>query len=149
MKIDSPQFGSLEVETNKVIEFPLGLPGFEECKRFTLIEVEGHQQEVALLQSVDQPDVAFSVTTPDLLGLEYAFSLNEEEEKVVGGGRPEDVAVMLILRQESVGEPNRPTGSSSVRANLMGPLVINVATMRGIQKVIARLGCDVTLRPAD
>lgn len=148
MRIDSPQFGSLEVETNKVIEFPVGIPGFEECKKFTLLEVEGHQQEVAVLQSVDQPDVAFSVTTPDLLGLEYAFTLSEEEEKIIGGGRPEDVAVMLILRQANVGEAPS-TEASALCANLMGPLVINVATLRGMQKVIARLGCDVTLRPAD
>jgi len=147
MKIDSPAFGSLDVANNKVIEFPGGLPGFEDCKHFTLIEVADRAQEVAILQGVDRPEIAFSVTTPDLLGLQYEFALTEEEEALLGAAQPEDVAVMLILRREEAGDAS--ASSAQVRANLTGPLVINVATMRGLQKVIARLGCEVTLRPAD
>ncbi|MBS1210105.1 MAG: flagellar biosynthesis protein FliW [Proteobacteria bacterium] len=149
MKIDSPAFGSLDVANNKVIEFPGGLPGFEDCKHFTLIEVADRAQEVAILQGVDRPEIAFSVTTPDLLGLQYEFALTEEEEALLGAARPEDIAVMLILRREDAGEASASPQSAQVRANLTGPLVINVATMRGLQKVIARLGCEVTLRPAD
>ncbi|MDP5241064.1 flagellar assembly protein FliW [Uliginosibacterium sp. 31-16] len=149
MKIDSPRFGSLEVAANKVIEFPAGLPGFENCKRFTLIEVASHVQEVAVLQSVEMPELAFSVTTPDLLGLHYEFALTEDEEKLLGAGSAEDMAVMLILRHEDREELHRRAGDGPVRANLMAPLVINGATMRGLQKVIAKLGCDVTLRSAD
>jgi flagellar assembly factor FliW len=33
-----------------------------------------------------------------------------------------------------------------MRANFMAPLVINVEARRGLQKIINRLGCDVTLR---
>ena len=28
----------------------------------------------------------------------------------------------------------------------MAPLIINVSARRGLQKIIARLGCDITLR---
>ncbi|GAB2900172.1 flagellar assembly protein FliW [Uliginosibacterium flavum] len=149
MKIDSPRFGSLEVDSNKLIEFPAGLPGFETCKHFTLIEVADRPQQVAVLQSVDQPDVAFSVTTPDLLGLQYEFSLSAEEESLLGNPRAEDVAVLLILRREADDELQRRAGDATLRANLTAPLVINGANRRGLQKVIARLGCEVTLRPAD
>jgi flagellar assembly factor FliW len=140
MKIDSPRFGSLEVAPNKLIEFPGGIPGFESCKKFTLVEVESTHQ-AAVLQSADDPSVAFSVTTPELLGLHYEFTLTEEEETLLAVGKPEDISVLLILRHEDGAD-----AASPVKANLMAPLVINTATRRGLQKVIARLGCDVTLR---
>jgi flagellar assembly factor FliW len=146
MKIDSPRFGCLEVETNKIIEFPKGLPGFETCTRFTLIEVEGPSQAMAILQSADDPEVAFAVTTPDVLGLRYEFVLTDEEEQLLKITNPEDVVVMLILRcTDEAGA----VAKSPLQANLMAPLVFNAASMLGLQKVIARLGCDVTLRPLE
>lgn len=148
MRIDSPRFGSLEVESNKVVEFPLGLPGFEECKRFTFIELEQSTQILALLQSLDDPELVFSVTTPDLLGLHYEFELSAEEQELIQATRAEDIEVLLILRRGDEESPHRRAGDVPVHANLMAPLVINVASMRGVQKVIARLGCEVTLKPA-
>lgn len=141
MKIDSPRFGSLDVETNKVIEFPAGLPGFESCKQFTLIEIEGRQDRLAALQSVDHPDVAFGVTTPDVLGLQYAFTLTEDEEQQLQASDPADIVVMLIVRPE-----DKSAAPGAARAIVTAPLIFNVATMRGIQKVIGRAGCDVTLQ---
>lgn len=148
MKIDSPRFGSLDVEGKKLIEFPAGLPGFEESKRFTLIELTSSQQAVAVLQSVDMPEVAFSVTTPDFLGLHYEFALTDSEEALLGNPRAEDVAVLLILRRDEPLEAKPAVADAPVRANLMAPLVINCASMKGFQKVIARMGCELTLRPA-
>ncbi|WP_018605240.1 flagellar assembly protein FliW [Uliginosibacterium gangwonense] len=147
MKVDSPHFGSLEVASNKIIEFPAGLPGFEECKHFTLVEVDSSQQVLAILQSVDKPEVAFSVTTPDLLGLHYEFTLTEDEAKILKATRAEDIAVMLILREDD--SPHRREVDAPVKANLMAPLVINAQSWIGLQKVIAKLGCEVTLRAAD
>lgn len=147
MKVDSPRFGSLEIESNKVIDFPVGLPGLEECKRFTMIEVDSNPQVFAFLQSLDHPEVAFSITTPDMLGLHYEFTLTEDEQQLLQATKAEDVAVMLILRADD--SPHRRQSDLPVRANLMAPLVINAQSRIGIQKVIAKLGCDVTLRPAD
>lgn len=147
MKIDSPSFGSLEVENNKIIEFPLGLPGFEDCKHFTLLEGNAAPQSVAYLQSVDQPELAFSVTTPDLLGLHYEFDLSDEEIDLLKAERPEDLAVMVILREDKA--ERRRANDLPFKANLTAPLIMNARSRRGLQKVIARLGCEVTLRPAE
>lgn len=147
MKIDSPRFGSLEIANDKTITFPLGLPGLEACKLFSMIEVDANPQVVAILQSIDQPEIAFSVTTPDMLGLHYEFDLSEDEQALLQASRAEDVAVMLILRADEA--PHRRESDSPVKANLMAPLVINAQNRIGLQKVIAKLGCEVTLRPAD
>ena len=148
MRIDSPRFGSLEVEADKLIQFPAGLPGFEASKRFMLIELGDQLPVVAVLQSVDQPEVAFSVTSPDILGLQYEFTLTSEEEAMLKATKPEDITVMLILRNEE-DAPNRRQGDLPVKANLTAPLVVNINARIGIQKVIGNLGCDITLRATD
>jgi flagellar assembly factor FliW len=145
MKIESPRFGSLEVDADKMIEFPAGLPGFEDCRKFTLLELEEGKQGVGVLQCVDRPEVAFSVAEPGQFSLHYEFALSEEEEKTLAVERVEDVAVFLILRHDD----GSMTDGPPVKANLMAPLVINAAKRVGIQKVIGRVGCDVTLRAAD
>ena len=145
MKIESPRFGSLEVDADKIIEFPGGLPGFEDCKQFTLLEMgEGKSSGVGILQSVDHPEVAFSVAEPGQFGLHYEFSLTEDEENLLRVSRIEDVAVFLILRRNENAASDVP-----VKANLMAPLVINAAQRIGLQKVIGRVGCDVTLRATE
>jgi flagellar assembly factor FliW len=145
MKIESPRFGSLEVDADKLIEFPTGLPGFEDCKQFTLLEVsEDKSSGVGILQSVDRPEVAFSIAEPGKFGLHYEFSLTEEEESLLRVSRIEDIAVFLILHRGEGG-----TNEVPVKGNLMAPLVINAAQRIGIQKVIGRVGCDVTLRATE
>lgn len=144
MKVESSVFGSFEVAEDKVIEFPAGLPGFESCKRFALVHEEGAGAAVMLLQSADDPDVAFSITTPDSLGVNYEFSLSDEEVAALELDSPADALVAVIVRKDA-GEGDSPAGAG-LRANFMAPVVINVAARRGLQKVITRLGCDVTLR---
>lgn len=145
MKIESPRFGVFEVEDDKVITFPQGLPGFEECQRFVLVHPDTGQPKVFYLQCADQVDVAFSISSPDQFGLHYQFSLTDAETETIGLTQPEDAVVMVILHRDenSGGEPG------PVRAMLTSPIIINLATRRAIQKVIAQLGCDIVLHPAN
>ena len=52
---------------------------------------------------------------------------------------------MILRRDDQV----KGAAELPVKANLMAPLVINAAQRIGIQKVIGRVGCDVTLRAAE
>lgn len=143
MRIESPRFGSLEINPDTIISFPAGMPGFEDCRRYAMIEVGSESgPAVAVLQGVDRPELAFSVTEPDQIGLHYEFTLTEEEEQVLRAKEASEIAVLLILRQEH--DPK-----AGVHANLMAPLVINASTRIGIQKVIGRIGCDITLTAKD
>lgn len=142
MQIKSPLFGSAEISEDKIIEFPKGLPGFDHCRRFTLLHEEGREAHVFLLQSVDEPDVAFSVTAPERLGVHLEFPLDDAEVALLRLRAPEDAAVVVIVRKAD-GEGPAGTG---LRANFMAPLVINTGERVGLQKVIDRLGCEITLR---
>ena len=144
MKIESQMFGTFDVAEDKVIEFPAGLPGFEQCKRFALVHEEGAATAVMLLQSVEAPDVAFSLTAPESLGVNYDFGLTDDEVAALKLEKATDALIAVIVRKET-GDANDPAGAG-LRANFMAPVVINVAARRGLQKVINKLSFDVTLR---
>ncbi|MBC9072599.1 flagellar assembly protein FliW [Thauera sp. CAU 1555] len=146
MKIESAQFGTFEVAEDKLIEFPAGLPGFEDCKRFALVHEEG-ADAVELLQSVDDPEVVFALADPASFGIHYEFKLTDDEQAALGLNSPEQALVAVIVRKDEAGEGS--PASAGLRANFMAPLVINVEARRGLQKVINKMECDITMRAKD
>ena len=140
MKITSPIVGEVDVSADRILNFPAGLPGFEACRQFALLHAEGNDApQLFMLQSLDDADVGFTVTTPDILGLNYEFPLSDDEVAGLQLGNADDASVLLIV---SRGEP----GASPVRANVMAPLVVNTATRRGLQKIIGKVDTSVTLK---
>lgn len=144
MKIESPIVGTLEITDDKVIEFPAGLSGFEQATRFALLHDEGGESGLFMLQSLDDPAVMLSATSPDKVGINYEFALSDEESASLGLDDPSQAAVLVILRRDE-SDVGTPAGAG-LRANFIAPLVINVEARRGLQKVINKLGCDITLR---
>jgi flagellar assembly factor FliW len=141
MKIESPRFGTLDVDLDKVIEFPRGLPGFEDCRRFTLLSPSETDPKFFILQSLDDPAVAFHVTDPARFGFSYEITLTDEESAELQLDDPSQAVVVVML--------SKPDEASAVTANLNSPLVINLETRRGLQHLFARLSYDVVLKSAD
>ena len=131
MKIESPRFGTLEVEPSKVIDFPHGLPGFENCHRFTLFHPEGEDPKYFILQSLDEPAVAFHLADPARFGFSYEIALSEDEAATLQLTDPAQMAVAVIL--------TKPEDDGPVNANLNAPLIMNLAAKRGLQHVFAEL----------
>ena len=144
MKIESPVFGTLEVSDDRIIEFPAGLPGFDDCHRFTMIHEEGAAGQVVQLQSLDQPEVVLSIAGPETLGISYDFTLSDAEVDTLRLTRPEDVVVAVVIRR--AGDVGKGPSEAGLRANFIAPLVINTASRIGMQKIFSKLGCDITLR---
>lgn len=144
MKIESAVLGEVEVADDKVIEFPHGLSGFEGLHRFALVHDEDDKaRELFLLLSADSPEVLFSVTDPSNVAVHYELRLTDDESAMIGLEDPSQAAVLVILRRdEAEGAPQ----SAGLRANFMAPLIINLDTRRGLQKVMSRVDCEVTLR---
>lgn len=140
MHIDSPRFGALEIEPSKIIEFPRGLPGFEDLKRFTLLHPDaaagGEAPSYFILQSVDDAAVAFHIADPARFGFNYEITLSDEDAAMIELADPAAAAVVVMLLSEGEG----------VRANLNAPLIINLEARLGVQHVFARLNYEVTLK---
>lgn len=136
MKVKSTRFGEMEVDPNNIIAFPKGLPGFEKCTRFQLFHEEKDQPMVFWLQSLDDPEVAFTVVDPTAFGLNYQMTLSDEETQLLDAKTAADIAVMMVLYNPLVEEGGKLKQTSGVSANINGPILLNVNSKRGLQKVI-------------
>jgi flagellar assembly factor FliW len=140
MKIETHLFGSVEVNPEKIINFPNGLVAFENNKQFMLVhEEENGQPSSYTLQSLDDAGLAFQIVDPTTLGFNYELALTEEENALLQSPAPEEVAVMQVLfKSES-------DGKAGISPNLRAPLVINTTARVGLQKVMEVLSPKITL----
>lgn len=126
MKINTTRFGTLELDESTFIHFPWGIPGFEDLKRYVLLE---HRQgPFKWLQAVDHPDVAFVVSPPDVFGIRY--NVPERRASVLHIRNPEDLAVLILISF------NRTT--RTVRPHVRAPLLLNAASRQAYQWVIEK-----------
>jgi flagellar assembly factor FliW len=144
MNIDNPHAGSLGATPDHTIEFPEGLAGFETFHHFNLFHPEtaaGVAPRYFILQSVDDPAIAFNIADPELFGFSYEINLADAEVAALDLADPAEAAVVVILVKDSL-----PDGAAPLRANLKAPLIINLRTRRGIQHVFSSLNYQVTIR---
>lgn len=138
MQVQTHLFGTIEVDPDTVISFPAGLTGFESSVRYKLVHEAAEGEPVSFtLQSVDNPSVAFQIIDPTAIGFQYELELSDAERAALKVEQPEDVAVMLLLFKQ---ETARQLG-----ANVRAPLLINVKTRLGLQKVIGNCRPRITV----
>lgn len=123
---DTTRFGPLEVGEERIIRFPVGIPGFPRLNRYVLIDYK--DTPLKWLQAVEDPDVAFIVTDPKTVAGEATVTLGEDVVRFLEVDTDEDLAVLLMVRVEG----------DRVIANVNGPLAINSRRMLGVQAVLDR-----------
>jgi flagellar assembly factor FliW len=134
---------TVEFETNSVIDFPAGLPGFEACKRFKLFHEEG-KPTIFFLQSLDKPEVLFSLGDPGLLNLSYEVTLTDAEQKLLDTAPGDELLLVVIVYKDEKAENK----AAAVKANMFAPIVLNITKRRGIQKVLKELDAQVAIKGA-
>ncbi|QSA96064.1 flagellar assembly protein FliW [Methylococcus sp. EFPC2] len=139
MLIKSALFGELNVDPSTTIEFPVGLPGFEDTHRYKLFHQEGDKPLVYWLQALDNPDVAFSVADPTEFGIHYDFTLSDSETELLGEGAAADILVLILLYKDE-------GGSGPIRGSIKSPLVINTKSRQGLQKQLVDIEPSVIVR---
>jgi len=70
--LDTKNFGRIAFESRDTIEFPRGLPGFEDRRQFVLIRQE-RARPLVFLQSLEEPGLCF-ITAP-VLAVDPQFRL--------------------------------------------------------------------------
>lgn len=127
MKIETQMFGSVEIEDEKVFTFKDGLLGFEELKRFVLIEAE-ELKPLAWLVSVDEPEVAFPLADARYFVDKYEVAITRDDRESLDVTGDDEVAIYTIV--------SLPTKEKPLTANLRGPVVINMSSRLGRQVVL-------------
>ncbi len=126
MIVNTSRFGSVQVDDERVIDFPKGLLGFPKYQRYVLIQ-PGDDSYFYWLQSVDMPDLAFVVTDPALFVQGYEVPLKADQMQELGISAVDEAQVFVIVNKRG----NVLTG------NLQGPLVVHTAERRGEQVVLS------------
>ena len=128
MQLDTKYFGRIDYAEEDALEFPNGLFGFEDQKKFLLLPFSGSNGNMLCLQSVAGPSPAFILMNPFSLKPDYAPVLSDEELKLMGVSTSHELCyyVMCVARE--------PVGESTV--NLRCPVVVNPDLHRVAQVIL-------------
>ncbi|HEY9062162.1 MAG TPA: flagellar assembly protein FliW [Pseudobacteroides sp.] len=128
MLLNTKHFGQLEVDEKGIIDFPEGLPGFEDAKRFVLIANSGEDSIFQWLQSIDNLDLAFVVIDPKIIKDDYIVDVPEEEVEELQIDESSETIVLCIVVV--------PEDLAKMTANLKAPVIINNTSKKGKQVVL-------------
>jgi len=128
MNITGTRFGNIEYTVEELIHLPAGLVGFGHLRQFLLVQHRDNSP-FRWLQSVDEPGIAFLVTSPWNYEPTYEPLLAEEDVQAIGM-TAETVTQVLT----TVNLPNRDL--TLMTLNLAAPIVINVEKQVGKQVLL-------------
>lgn len=125
LMVESDQLGSMDVAETSVIEFPAGLIGFPEHRRYAMVGADDGGF-YTWLQSIDEPSLAFLVVVPAPFFPDFAPTIRDEDCAAIGLVEPEDAQLLCMVT----------VSDAAVTANLLGPIVLNVRTRLARQVVL-------------
>ncbi len=129
MKLATRIFGEVEVEDSKIIEFPNGIIGFPDMKRFTLMhDEEQGSGTIKWLHSIDEPGFAMPVMDPLVVCPDYKPEIDKDKIEGIGELTDDDILVLVTVTV--------PHDLTKMTVNLMGPFIINVKDMKGAQCIV-------------
>ena len=109
--IESTRFGTLEIASEDVIEFPNGLIGLG-GKQFTIVDSGG---AFSWLHSIDDPSLALPIANPWHFFAEYVVDLSDADSAPITAD-PADVAVWVTVRAGAE--------LADFHANLRAPILV-------------------------
>jgi len=112
MKIITHQFGELEFQEDLILDFPSGLFGFEQLKKFVLIKIS--EELFYWLNSIEQPEIAFPLFGIGVIDDTYPVEVENEAFGIV------------TLNPDPL----------QITVNLKAPVYINQNRKLGYQKII-------------
>ena len=116
MKINTTRFNELEVDKKDIIEFTEGLLGFENLKKFFIVD-PGDQTLILWLQSIDDASVAFPIIEPKIFQPNFSVKLLPLELNSLNLENLSNASVYTIL--------TIPQNVTEMSANLKAPIIIN------------------------
>lgn len=128
MIINTEIFGEIQIDEEKIITFPEGLLGFEDEKRFAIINTEEEKSQFLWLQSIDNLELAFVIINPFFAFPDYELIIPERVQEKLKIKDEKDVAIYSIVVV--------PEDMEKMTANLLGPIIININKKLGKQVIL-------------
>jgi flagellar assembly factor FliW len=127
MTLQTKAYGPMEIDENHVLEFPQGILGFEEYRRFALIDA--HKKPFYWLQSTEETRIAFILIKPSTFREAYDPGIGLDDLEDIGAPDLDDCLVFAIVTVPEAGP---------MTANLQGPIYISKKTRKGKQCISPR-----------
>ncbi|MCG8587851.1 MAG: flagellar assembly protein FliW [Proteobacteria bacterium] len=118
------RFGRISVPCGSIYRFP-GLPGFADAREFAILE-HAENSIFGWLVSLEDPDLAFVMSSPWHFFPDYQPGLSRDDLTSVGVERAEDLEVMCLVT----------VCDGRIHLNLAAPLLLNVSARRGRQIIL-------------
>ena len=131
MKIKTTRFGTFTLVEDNIFTMPFGMLGFSDKKLFIILQ---HKENSPFYwyQSVDDPSLAFVITSPFLFMPDYEVDIEDILTEMTLDEKPEKSVLELYV------VVNIPKGSpEKMTANLIGPILLNNKTHQAWQVVIS------------
>lgn len=128
MKLNTKHFGEIDIDEKIMLNFDNGLYGFEDNKRFIIIDNPDKEVPFKWLQSIDNPDLTFVIVNPFIFKPDYDFNLSQSViDKLNIEDEKEIVVYTIVVIPEDI---------NKMTANLAAPLIINANKLLGKQIII-------------
>ncbi len=124
MKINTRDFGEVEITKDDIIKFDEKIYGFEEYTDFIMIYDDEFNGEYVWLQSAEEPELCFIMANPVLLP-DYKPDFSSAAHRALGAGELEYWVMMVV---------NEDIKKSTV--NLKSPVIINLDNKKAMQLIL-------------
>ena len=95
MKISTVRFGEIEIEENRIFEFALPIIGFDDLKKFVILDIN-KDSFFKWLQSIEDPSLAFPIVSMFSMNADYSVDLSDSVVETLKITNVESVLVMNI-----------------------------------------------------
>lgn len=131
MKAETKYFGTIDIDDDKIIHFPMGIIGLDEFKNFALIYDSEREERsnISWLQSMDEPLMVMPVINPDEITDEgYHPIIEDELMKQIGDPADADLLIFVTM--------SIPSDLTQMTANLKAPIIINTTNCKAMQVIV-------------
>lgn len=129
MIIRTSRFGEVEIEEDKTILFPEGIPGFEGEQRFILLNEGLEGTPFWWLQSAAMEELCFLTVEPARVFPEYDFEIPVDVRQLL---RVADFPTLQALAILTV----RDGDLAKATVNLKAPVLVNPEANLGVQLIL-------------
>ncbi|MDC6268304.1 flagellar assembly protein FliW [Lysinibacillus fusiformis] len=127
MKIATKFLGEVEIIEQDILTFEHGLLGLEEERKFILLPIDA-DLPLAILQSVERPEIGFVVAYPFAFKQNYSFDISEEDREQLQIEKQENVLPYAIVTMKETFQDST--------INLLAPIILNIEKKCGKQIVL-------------
>jgi flagellar assembly factor FliW len=130
MIVKTELFGDFEYQEEDVLIFVEGIYGFDDLKKYLLITNPEEELPFDFLQSVEDEELYFIVTSPYLFLEDYDFEISDTLVNKLEIDQPEDVIVLSLT--------TIPEKSEETTINLKAPIIVNKETKKAKQVILEK-----------